>query len=283
MNVGTMTGKGRELVDLMERRKIGVLCVQETRWKGNKARELGEGYKLFYSGTNEEGRNGVGIVLSKELKESLIGVNRKSDRIMSLKLGLGATVVNIVCAYAPQTGCTEEEKDAFWEEMDQELRTIPGRERVILGGDLNGHLGISRTGIDRVHGGWGVGERNEGGERVIDFAVAFDLALINTFFEKKESRLITYRSGGRESQIDLLLCKRHHLIEVSNCKVINGESVAAQHRMVVIDCRLRNCRKSRTPKMDPKIKWWKLKNTELRTMFKERVLEAIRLHEDVQE
>ena len=35
--------------------------------------------------------------------------------------------------------------------------------------------------------------------------------------------------------------------------------------------------------MDPKIKWWKLKNTELRTMFKERVLEAIRLHEDVQE
>ena len=283
MNVGTMTGKGRELVDLMERRKIGVLCVQETRWKGNKARELGEGYKLFYSGANEEGRNGVGIVLSKELKESLIGVNRKSDRIMSLKLGLGATVVNIVCAYAPQTGCTEEEKDAFWEEMDQELRTIPGRERVILGGDLNGHLGISRTGIDRVHGGWGVGERNEGGERVIDFAVAFDLALINTFFEKKESRLITYRSGGRESQIDLLLCKRHHLIEVSNCKVINGESVAAQHRMVVIDCRLRNCRKSRTPKMDPKIKWWKLKNTELRTMFKERVLEAIRLHEDVQE
>ena len=133
LNVGTMTGKGRELVDLMERRKIGVLCVQETRWKGNKARELGEGYKLFYSGANEEGRNGVGIVLSKELKESLIGVNRKSDRIMSLKLGLGATVVNIVCAYAPQTGCTEEEKDAFWEEMDQELRTIPGRERVILG------------------------------------------------------------------------------------------------------------------------------------------------------
>ena len=35
--------------------------------------------------------------------------------------------------------------------------------------------------------------------------------------------------------------------------------------------------------MDPRNKWWKLKNTELRTMFKERVLEAIRLHEDVQE
>ena len=27
-----------------------------------------------------------------------------------------------------------------------------------------------------------MGERNEGGERVIDFAMAFDLALVNTYF-----------------------------------------------------------------------------------------------------
>ena len=66
LNVGTMTGTGRELADLMERRKVGVLCVQETRWKGNKAKELGGGCKLLHSGANEQGRNGVGIVLSKD-------------------------------------------------------------------------------------------------------------------------------------------------------------------------------------------------------------------------
>ena len=38
LNVGTTTGRGRELTDLMERRKVGVLSVQETRWKGNKAK-----------------------------------------------------------------------------------------------------------------------------------------------------------------------------------------------------------------------------------------------------
>ena len=38
LNVGTVTGRGRELVDLMERRKAGVLCVQETRWKGDKTK-----------------------------------------------------------------------------------------------------------------------------------------------------------------------------------------------------------------------------------------------------
>ncbi|XP_068207433.1 craniofacial development protein 2-like [Palaemon carinicauda] len=160
LKVGTMTGKERKLVDRMERRKIGELCVQETRWKGNKARELGEGCRFYYNGANMEGRNGVRIILSKDLKESLTGVNRKNDRIMSLKLGLEATIVNVVCAYAPQPGC-KKEKDTFWEEMDQELGKIPARERVIIGGDLNGHLGICREGIERVHRGWGVSERND--------------------------------------------------------------------------------------------------------------------------
>ena len=31
LNVGTMTGRGRELAGLMERRKVGMLSVQETR------------------------------------------------------------------------------------------------------------------------------------------------------------------------------------------------------------------------------------------------------------
>ena len=34
--------------------------------------------------------------------------------------------------------------------------------------------------IERIHGGWGVGEKNEEGERVTDFAMAFDLS-INRF------------------------------------------------------------------------------------------------------
>ncbi|XP_068229599.1 craniofacial development protein 2-like [Palaemon carinicauda] len=164
--------------------------------------------------------------------------------------------------------------------MDQELRIIPVMERVVIG-DLNGHLGITKEGIERVHGGWGVGKRNDEGERVIDFAVAFDLAMINSFFGKKINRLITYSSDGRESQIDLLLCKRDHVTEVRNCKVINGEGVAAHQRLVVIDCRLRNCRRSKKSRMNLRIKWRKLKEAELRALFKERVLEAVRLHEDV--
>ena len=56
LNVGTTTGRGGELADLIERRKVGVLCVQETRWKVNKAKEVGGGCKLLRSGANEHGK-----------------------------------------------------------------------------------------------------------------------------------------------------------------------------------------------------------------------------------
>ena len=97
----------------MERRKVGVWCVQETRWRGDNAKELGGGCKLIRSGANKQGRNGVGIVLSKDMKEDLISVSKRSDRVMSIKLGVEETVVNIICAYAPQVGCREEEKGTF--------------------------------------------------------------------------------------------------------------------------------------------------------------------------
>ena len=43
-NVRTITGRGREIVDVMERRNVEILCVQETKWKGNTARQLGNVY-----------------------------------------------------------------------------------------------------------------------------------------------------------------------------------------------------------------------------------------------
>ena len=39
-NVGSLTGKLRELVDAAIRRRVNILCVQETKWKGQKAKEV---------------------------------------------------------------------------------------------------------------------------------------------------------------------------------------------------------------------------------------------------
>lgn len=274
LNIGSMTGKSREIADLMARRRINILCVQETRWRGNKAKEIGEGYKLIYSGANGQGRNGVGIILDKEWKEHLVRVNRRDDRIMSVGLDIGGATTNIVSAYAPQVGCDDEDKENFWRALDQEIGEIPTDERCFLGTDLNGHIGCERLGVERVHGGWGLASQNLEGERILDFAVASDMAVINSFYKKTENQYVTYSSGGTETQIDFILCKRNHLVEVKNCKVIKGESVSSQHRPVIVDCDLKIKRKGKQLG-ERKIKWWKLKDIVLAEAFKSEVLGRI--------
>ncbi|XP_066982188.1 uncharacterized protein [Macrobrachium rosenbergii] len=106
---------------------------------------------------------------------------------MVVKLCLDGKIVNIVSAFAPKVRCDEDEKVA----VDRQLSEIPAEERLIIGGDMNGHIGRTREGIERVHGGWGVGERNDEEERVVDCAVSFYLAVVNTWFEKKENQYIT--------------------------------------------------------------------------------------------
>ncbi|KAK3564131.1 hypothetical protein QTP86_007801 [Hemibagrus guttatus] len=243
LNVGTMTGKGRELADVMERRKVDILCVQETRWKGSKARSIGAGFKLFYYGVDSK-RNGVGVVLKEEFVRNVLEVKRVSDRVMSLKLEIEGVMLNVVSGYAPQVGCELEEKERFWSELDEVMESIPTGERVVIGADFNGHVGEGNTGDEEVMGKFGVKERNLEGQMVVDFAKRMDMAVLNTYFQKREEHRVTYKSGGRRTQVDYILCRRGNLKEISDCKVVVGESVARQHRMVV-------CRKE-----DKETWWW---------------------------
>uniref|UniRef100_A0A914X5Q8 Uncharacterized protein n=1 Tax=Plectus sambesii TaxID=2011161 RepID=A0A914X5Q8_9BILA len=64
------------------------------------------------------------------------------------------------------------------------------------------------------------------------------MALTNTYFKKKDEHLATYSSGGIKTQIDFCLVRRTQLSLVTNAKVIPGEAVTPQHRLLVIDLKL---------------------------------------------
>ena len=284
LNVGSMTGRSRAIADLMRMRRVDVLCVQETRWSGNKAKELGEGYKLIYgSATNK--KNGVGIILAKELKDLVIEVNRKSDRIIWLKLAMKDFTISVFSVYAPQTGCSEEEKAEFWASLQEEYEKVEDDEKCIVNGDLNGHIGETNEIISRIHGGNYFGGRNEQGETVIDFALSNDLAICNTLFKKRPEHLITYKSGNRASQIDLMMYRRRDRVEIQNCKVIPGDHVTSQHRLVVIDLIIKVPRTQTNRRVGMKrIKWFKLKEREYETEYKDRVMrELVYEIEDIEE
>ncbi|XP_069988634.1 craniofacial development protein 2-like [Penaeus vannamei] len=117
LNIGSLTGRGQEIVDLMNRRRINIICVQETKWKGCKVREIGNGFKLFYNGSDGK-RNGVGIILNDNIKKGVLSVKRQSDRIIWMRVNIAGEIVNIMSAYAPQMGYDEED-------LEEDLREIP--------------------------------------------------------------------------------------------------------------------------------------------------------------
>ena len=233
LNVGTLKGKMTELGAMLEQRKIDIMCVQETNFRGKKATQLGNGFKLYYMG-QEPHINGVGIILAPPLIPTVIEVSRISDRIIAVKMVIEKQITNVISVYAPQCNCPPSEKELFRDMLDQVVSVIPPNELVLIGGDFNSHIGTERNGFERIHGGHGYGALNEDGEHTLQFAQAYDLAIANSFFQKRESHLITYQSGGHRFQIDFMLVSRRHLRNVTDCKVIPGQTIAAQHQLLIL-------------------------------------------------
>ncbi|MCJ8749465.1 hypothetical protein PDJAM_G00176560 [Pangasius djambal] len=175
-----------------------------------------------------------------------------------------------------QVGCELEEKERFWSELDEVIENIPTGERVVIGADFNGHVGEGNTGDEQVMGRFGVKERNLEGQMVVDFAKRMDMAVVNNYFQKREEHRVTYKSGGRSTQVDYILCRRGNLKEISDCKVVVGESVARQHRMVVCRMTLMVCKKKRSKiEIEKKTKWWKLKKEECCEDFRQKLRQAL--------
>ncbi|EPB65329.1 hypothetical protein ANCCEY_15608, partial [Ancylostoma ceylanicum] len=171
-------------------------------------RRDGKGPKPERSETASSKRNGVAIAVSGPLKEHVSSVIRVSDKIISLRIATKDGFWTVVSVYAPQCGCTEAGKEAFYEELDDVIRSAPEGDSMTVAGNFNGHVGQDRQGFERVHGGIGFGRRNQEGERNIELAEAHDLAIASTFFIKRESQKITYCSGGRQSEIDHILIQK---------------------------------------------------------------------------
>nr|XP_016453341.1 PREDICTED: uncharacterized protein LOC107777724 [Nicotiana tabacum] len=147
------------MTKILQKRRVNIACVEETRWVGSKARNA-DGYKLLFSEV-VKGKNKMGILVDKELRESVIKVRRVNDRLM--------------------------------EALDEVVRGIPSTEKLFVGGNFNGHIGSSDGGYGEVHGGFDFGVRNGDGTSLLDFVRAFELVIVNSIFSKREEHLVTFR------------------------------------------------------------------------------------------
>ena len=165
---------------------MDILCVQEIRWKGEKARFIGGKYIIWYCGSGNK-KNGVGIILKKEHVHRVLEFWRVTDRTICLKMELDSIMSNAISTYAPQVECIREEKEAFWLNLDETVEKIPNNGRIMAGADLNGHVGEGNNGDEECMGRHGLGKRNNEEQAAEDFAKRMELAITNTYSVKKIS------------------------------------------------------------------------------------------------
>ena len=109
-----------------------------------------------------------------------------------------------------------------------------------------------------AHGGFGYRERNNGGVFVMDFAVTYELLVVDSYFKKKEDHLVTFRSGSIKTQMDYFLIRADSRRLYKDYKVMPSEYLGTQHRLLVLDMEFKCSKWKKRSVGDPRVKWWNL-------------------------
>lgn len=232
-----------ELENALEKINWDILGLSEIRRLGEEVREYKD-YIFYYKGETK-GLHGVGFMVKKELKESIIQFRSKSERIAVLDLALqeGKDPWSIIQVYAPTEQAKEEDKDLFYASL---LDTIEeSNKNKIVMGDFNSQIGCQQEGEKNVIGLYSQGKRNKNGQKLIDLALESNLRIMNTYYKKKINRKWTWISpdGKHKNEIDFILTNKPNLF--NDVSIINQLNFSTNHRMVRATLKITNKRKTR--------------------------------------
>ena len=82
---------------------------------------------------------------------------------MKVNIVIGNVVWEVVSCYCPQAGRSVNKKEEFYELMDKVVTS----DNVLVGGNFNGHVGSDIGGFGEVHGGFGIGQINDGRNQIV--------------------------------------------------------------------------------------------------------------------
>ncbi|KAI5753676.1 hypothetical protein M8J77_002391 [Diaphorina citri] len=165
-------GKLENTLKEMERTNINLLGISDTQWIGSGSKVVGEnGNVIYYSSNNDKGhRYGVAIIVDNEISksvESFTVFTPLSDRIIMIKVKSKIGYTNITQIYAPTADKADEEVETLYQDLQSLLRTTKPQDVTIIMGDFNAKVG--REAVDGCTGNFGLSDRNERGDRLIEF------------------------------------------------------------------------------------------------------------------
>jgi len=118
--------------------------------------------------------------------------------------------------------------------LDLVIHDVPQSEKLFIRGDFNGHIDAKADRYDMTHGALGYQERNNGELFIMDFAVAYELLVVNSYFKNSENHLVTVKSGITNTQTDYFFIRTNNMRLRKDYKVIPSKYLGTQHRLLVI-------------------------------------------------
>ena len=105
-------------------------------------------------------------------------------------------------------------------------------------GDWNAKVGSQET--PGVTGKFGLGARNEVGQRLTEFCQDNALGTANTLFQQHKRRLYTWTSpDGQHHQIDYILCSQRWRSSMQSVKTRPGADCGSDHELLIAKFRLK--------------------------------------------
>ena len=163
----------------MARLNIDVLGISELKWTG-----MGEfnsdDHCSYYYGQESLRRNEVALIVSKTVQNTVLGCSLKNDRMISVCFQGKPFNITVIQIYAPASNAEEAEVEQFYEDLQDLLELTPKKDVLFIIGDWNAKVGSQET--PGVTGKFGLGIKNEAGQRLIELCQENALVIANTLF-----------------------------------------------------------------------------------------------------
>lgn len=230
-------GKLANTVHEMKRLGLDILGVAETWWPGAGRCDIEDAAFLYSGNEDQNHRKGVGFVIAKPLLKSIVEFVPYSDRAALLKLRAKPTDLNVVQVYAPTMDATDQDVEQFYDEIKELLKLTRKHDVNVIMGDFNAKIGKGR--FENLVGPYGLGTRNERGDRLLEFCQEEHLTITNTWFQLPPRRLYTWKSPADNpqklvrNQIDYILINDRFKSSVKKACTYPGADVPSDHVLLV--------------------------------------------------
>ena len=175
----------------MARVNINILGISELKWTGM-GEFNSENHCIYYCGQESLRRNGVAIMVNKRVRNAVLACNLKNDRMISVRFQGKPFNITVIQVYALTSNAEEAEVEQFYEDLHDLLALTSQKYVLFIIGDWNAKVGSQET--PGVTGKFGLGVRNEAGQRLIEFCEENALVIANTLFQQHKRRLYTWTS-----------------------------------------------------------------------------------------